>query len=102
MRSGERNSWAPSAAERRSPRSILSAIGNNAASRMRPRFNSTRGGMSALEALDGQRHVVAAEPEAVGQRGSHVALGRLVGCVVEIQLRIRSLVVDRRRNDVLA
>src|SRR3954452_24166316 len=102
MRSGVRNSSAPSAGVSRSPLSTLSAIVKSAGSPSNDLFSATRGGTSVLEASDHERNVMPAETEAVRQRHADVALGRLVRCVVEIQLGVRRLVVDGRRDGALA
>src|SRR6185503_5399678 len=99
------NSATPSACDRRSPRSTLSAMGPSAGSLISARSSGTaaRGDtVLLLKAFYRERHVVAAEPEAVAQDGAHFALLGGVGRVVEIELGIRRLVVDRRRYDAVA
>src|SRR5688572_13775742 len=49
-----------------------------------------------------QGHVVAAEPERVGQRDVDLGLASLVRDIVKIALRIRVLVVYGRRDDPIA
>src|SRR5688500_11259656 len=93
-RSGVRNSATPSSRVSRSPRSTLSAIGNSAGSRTIFRFSATAGGTLFLEAPNGERHIVPAKSKAVRERGAHVTLGRLVRRVIEVELRIRRLIVD--------
>src|SRR6476659_6320839 len=52
-----------------------------------------------LEALDGEGGVMSTEAEAVAENGVYVALDGLIGSVVEVELRIGVLVVDRWWDD---
>ena len=61
----------------------------------RPPFQGLAG-----ELPEDQAGVVAAEAEVVRQRDIDVDLPRLVRHVVEVALRVGSLVVDRRRNGI--
>src|SRR5690242_1842516 len=98
------NSVTPSAVVRRSARSTLLATGPSAGSLIRRVSSETAGGATRLflVALDGEGHVVTPEAEAVAQHAANRAMGRGVGRVVEVELRIRRLIVDRRRDDAVA
>src|SRR5436305_11286058 len=102
--SGDSKSAIPSSVVSRSPTSTLSAITPNEGSLMSVRSRAMGAGISVSlpHAAHGERHVVSAESEAVAERDLHVATHRAIGRVVEIQLGIRVLVVDRRRNDAVA
>src|SRR5438874_1997609 len=84
MTSAVVNRVAPSAGESRSPCSILSASGTSAASLISRRsICATTGTVLRLEPLDGERHVVAAEAEAIAQRGRDGPFYGFVRRVVE-------------------
>src|SRR5918993_1048190 len=104
--SGESKSVRASASSSRWPAATLSAIGRSAGSDTRGIGTSsgarTITATSLPELLHGERHVMPAEPEAVAECELHVTLGRCVRRIVEIALRIRIGVVDRRRYDAVA
>src|SRR5512140_747604 len=100
--SGVSKSARPSAAVSRMPAATLAPMARSAGSLSRARDTSAGTGISADVALDGERDVVAAESEAVAQRGRDVAVARRVRRVVEIALRGGRAVVDRGRNDPVA
>src|ERR1700680_5080645 len=54
---------------------------------------------SGLVTLDGESGVVTTEAKTIAQNGVDVALDGSVGRVVEVELGLRSVVVDRWRND---
>src|SRR5678815_549506 len=98
-----RKSATPSSNDRRSPASTLSANGASAESLIRCRSSRTGMGTALLlESFDGERHVVAAEAEAVAQDGLHRTIHCRIRRVVEVELRIGMLIVDCRRNDAVA
>src|SRR5215211_1304927 len=103
-RSSLRNSETPSAIESRFPRAILSASGCSDGSLIRCGSSWTCGAgtVSLLEALYGERDVMPAKPEAVAQHRANRTRHRGVRRVVQIELGIGSLVVDRGRNDAIA
>src|SRR6476620_2705533 len=93
----------PSSNARRSPASTLSANGASAESLIRCRSSRTGMGKALLlESFDGERHVVAAEAEAVAEDGLHRTIHCRIRRVIEVELGIGMLVVDRRRNDAVA
>src|SRR5436190_18481342 len=98
-RSGDVNSSSASAWERRVSDATFSPTARNARSEILPRSSDAVAVISALEALDGEGGVMATEAEAVAEYCGHVTVHALVGSEVEVELRIRVLVVDRRRND---
>src|SRR5262245_16097351 len=101
-----RKSVAASSLVSRSPCSTLAAIASREGSLISARSTSTGRGTgsspSLPESTHGERHVVAAETEAVADRRVHIAPDRLVGRVVQVQIRISMLVIYRRRDDAVA
>src|SRR5690348_5359383 len=102
--SGDSKIAMPSSVVRRSPRSILSATGPSEGSLISLRSTATAGGIasSLSEPPNRERDVVTAEAEAVAQRDLDVATHRAVRRVVQIELGVRMLVIDRRRHDAVA
>src|ERR1035437_3087397 len=94
MRSCEPYSASASAASSRSPAAILPAM--RATTRSAIRDNTL-----LREAPDCEADVMAAESERVAEHHVHAPRHRLVRRVVEVALRVRRLVADRRRNDVV-
>src|SRR5690349_1271188 len=100
--SDDSNRARPSSAERRSPHSILSAIGPREGSLSSLRSSGTASGMESVsQAANRKRDVMATEPEAVAQRDLDVAAHGAIRRVVEIELRVAMLVIDRRRHDTI-
>src|SRR5262245_25226779 len=103
IRSLVAKSATPSAVVSRSPPSTLSAKGARAGSLMRGRSRRTGAGTAlTFEAFDGECNVMSAEAEAVAQHGADFTRHGDVRRVVEIELGIRRLIIDRRRNDAVA
>src|SRR5687767_4924819 len=99
IKSGEVNSTSASASERRVPLSTFSPIVRSCLSAIRPRSNETsRFIESAGEALDGEDGVMPTKAEAVAEYRCNLAIDAIVRSVVQIELRVRILVVDRRRD----
>src|SRR5688500_18375977 len=103
IKSGEVKRTSASASERRVPVSTFSPIARNCLSATRPRSNETsRFIESAGEALDGEGGVMPTKAEAVAEYRGNLAIDANVRSVVQIELRIRILVVDRGRDHSVA
>src|SRR5688500_14263735 len=99
IKSGEANRTSASASERRVAAPTFSPIVRSCLSAVRPGASETsRFIESAGEALDGEGGVVPTKAEAVAEYRGNLAIDADVRSVVEIELRIRMLVVDRGRD----
>src|ERR1700675_2593242 len=101
-RSDDVKSSSASACERRVCDATFSPTALSARSVIFARSSEISGGGvigSALVAFDGEGGVVPTEAKTIAEDGVDVALDRGVGGVVEVELGIGILVVDRRRND---
>src|SRR3979409_913369 len=101
-RSGDVNSSLASSCERRVRDATFSPTILTARSVIFARSSEISGwGIigSALEAFDGEGGVVPTEAKTIAENSVDVALDGRVGGVVEVELGIGVLVVDRRRNN---
>src|SRR5256714_3220593 len=102
-RSGELKSSSASECERRVPDNTFSPTALRPRSPMLPRSSETSGVIcSALVALDGEGAVVPTEAEAIAEDRVYFAFDGGIGRVVEVELGIRMMIVDRGRNDAIA
>src|SRR5439155_16137480 len=86
-------------------RQVLAIAGtarNSSQVKPRKRQDPSRASRIVVELAEGENGVVAAEPEAVPQSNVDGELAGEVGDAVEVALRVWSLVVDRRRSEVVA
>src|SRR4051812_26630252 len=94
-RSGEVKRISASLPVRRLPSTTLSPMGLKARSEILPRSTEISAlTASALEASDGEGGVVPTEAKTVAENSVDIPLDADVGCVVEIELGIRLVVVD--------
>src|SRR2546423_213666 len=102
-RSGELKSSSASECERRVPDNTFSPTALRPRSPMLPRSSEISGVIcSALVALDGEGAVVPTEAEAIAEDRVYFAFDGGIGRVVEVELGIRMMIVDRGRNDAIA
>src|SRR5438105_13001723 len=102
-KSGEVNRSSASALDRRVCETTFSPTALNARSLILPRSSALSALMDlALEAFDGEGGVVTTEAKTIAQDCVDFAIDADVGSVVEIELGIRVVVVDRWRDDTVA
>src|SRR6476469_3343922 len=98
-RSGDLNSRTASSGASRLFSSTFSPRPRRARSEILPRSSEIDSLIaSGLEAFDGEGGVVATEAEAVAEYGRYVPFDAGIRSVVEIELGVRVLIVDRRRD----